>query len=86
MTSANAGRLHVRGPFCGYGSVLRHSGVCSRQDCGLLPCRFPRSWFRLANGIFTAIDGPGASLTVPSRSNNLGQAVGAYVVPDGTPG
>lgn len=30
--------------------------------------------------------GPGASLTVPYRSNNRGQVVGAYVVPDGTPG
>jgi hypothetical protein len=41
--------------------------------------------FRLANGVFTAIDGPGASLTVPDRSNNRGQVVGAYIVPDGTP-
>jgi hypothetical protein len=56
------------------------------QIVGLLRCRSPRSWFRLANGVFTAIDGPGASLTVAYRSNNLGQAVGAYVVPDGTPG
>jgi hypothetical protein len=46
----------------------------------------PGHGFRLANGAFTTIDAPGASLTVPYRSNNRGQVVGAYVVPDGTPG
>jgi hypothetical protein len=46
----------------------------------------PGPGFRLANGVFTTIDGPGASLTVPYRSNNRGQVVGAYVVADGTPG
>jgi hypothetical protein len=39
----------------------------------------PGHGFRLANGAFTTIDGPGASLTVPYRSNNRGQVVGAYV-------
>jgi hypothetical protein len=45
----------------------------------------PGHGFRLANGVYTTIDGPGASLTVPYRSNNRGQVVGAYVVPDGSP-
>jgi hypothetical protein len=46
----------------------------------------PAHGFRLANGAYETIDAPGASLTVPYRSNNRGQVVGAYVVPDGTPG
>src|SRR4029453_8747496 len=39
----------------------------------------PGHGFRLANGVFTTIDGPGASVTVPYRSNNRGQIVGGYV-------
>jgi len=45
----------------------------------------PGHGFRLANGNYETIDGPGASLTVPYRSNNRGQVVGAYIEPDGTP-
>jgi hypothetical protein len=42
-------------------------------------CRaVPPHGFRLANGVFTTIDGPGASLTVPYRSNNRGRIVGGY--------
>jgi hypothetical protein len=59
--------------------------VCSWSDRGLCRAVPPRAWFRLANGVFTAIDGSGASLTVADRSNNRGPVVGAYVVP-GTPG
>jgi hypothetical protein len=33
----------------------------------------------LANGNYETIDGPGASLTVPYRSNNRGQVVGGYL-------
>lgn len=36
----------------------------------------PGHGFRLANGIYRTIDAPGASLTVPYRSNNRGQVVG----------
>jgi hypothetical protein len=39
----------------------------------------PGHGFRLASGVFTTIDGPGASLTVPYRSNNRGRIIGAYV-------
>lgn len=38
----------------------------------------PGHGFRLASGVFTTIDGPGASLTVPYRSNNRGQVVGIF--------
>jgi hypothetical protein len=46
----------------------------------------PGHGFRLSNGTYQTIDGPGASLTVPYRSNNRGRVAGAYVVADGTPG
>jgi hypothetical protein len=46
----------------------------------------PADGFRLDKGTYETITFPGASLTVPYRSNNRGQVVGAYVVPDGTPG
>jgi hypothetical protein len=64
-----------------HGSIM-----CSRQIVDFCRPVPPGHGFRLANGVFTTIDGPGASLTVPYRSNNRGQVVGAYVVPDGTPG
>jgi hypothetical protein len=46
----------------------------------------PGRGFRLDRGAYTTIQAPRASLTVPWRINNRGQVVGAYVVPDGTPG
>jgi hypothetical protein len=39
----------------------------------------PGHGFRLANGVYETIDVPGASLTVPYRSNNRGQVVGGYL-------
>lgn len=38
----------------------------------------PGHGFRLADGNYQTIDGPGASLTVPYRSNDRGQLVGVY--------
>ena len=46
----------------------------------------PADGFRLDKGTYETIAFPGASLTVPYRSNNRGQVVGAYILPDGTPG
>jgi hypothetical protein len=49
-----------------------------REDRGLLPPRPPGHGFRLADGRYQTIDGPGASLTVPYHHNNRGQVVGIY--------
>jgi len=46
----------------------------------------PADGFRLDKGTYETIAFPGASLTVPYRGNNRGQVVGAYILPDGTPG
>ena len=46
----------------------------------------PADGFRLDKGAYETIAFPGASLTVPYRSNDRGQVVGAYIVPDGTLG
>jgi hypothetical protein len=46
----------------------------------------PADGFRLDKGTYETIAFPGASLTVPYRSDNRGQVVGAYIVPDGSPG
>jgi hypothetical protein len=46
----------------------------------------PADGFRLDKGAYETIALPGASLTVPYRSNDRGQVVGAYIVPDGTLG
>ena len=55
------------------------------EDRGLLPPRPPGHGFRLANGIYQTIDGPGASLTVPFDINDRGQVVGSYLDAAGKP-
>ncbi|OFX25741.1 MAG: hypothetical protein A2V77_05505 [Anaeromyxobacter sp. RBG_16_69_14] len=46
----------------------------------------PAHGFLLDQGMFTAIDAPGATTTVLFRVRNRGQIVGACVLPDETPG